>query len=55
MIGESYGLVFGLNSFIALLLQTLLTIIVPDQHGLNMPVREQVTKNSLFLENMMKV
>uniref|UniRef100_A0A0R3RGU3 Reduced folate carrier family protein n=1 Tax=Elaeophora elaphi TaxID=1147741 RepID=A0A0R3RGU3_9BILA len=41
MIGESYGLVFGLNSFIALLLQTLLTIIVPDQHGLNMPVREQ--------------
>ncbi|VDO23910.1 unnamed protein product [Brugia timori] len=43
MIGESYGLVFGLNSFTALLLQTLLTIIVPDQHGLNMPVRQQVT------------
>ncbi|VDM19208.1 unnamed protein product [Wuchereria bancrofti] len=41
MIGESYGLVFGLNSFIALLLQTLLTIIVPDQHGLHMPVRQQ--------------
>ncbi|KAK6104286.1 Reduced folate carrier family protein [Brugia pahangi] len=41
MIGESYGLVFGLNSFTALLLQTLLTIIVPDQHGLNMPVRQQ--------------
>ncbi|OZC11201.1 thiamine transporter 1 domain protein [Onchocerca flexuosa] len=41
MIGGSYGLVFGLNSFIALLLQSLLTIVVPDRHGLNMPVREQ--------------
>ncbi|CAG9539698.1 unnamed protein product [Cercopithifilaria johnstoni] len=41
MIGELYGLVFGLNSFIALLLQTLLTITIPDQRGLNMPVREQ--------------
>uniref|UniRef100_A0A915Q6S2 Reduced folate carrier n=1 Tax=Setaria digitata TaxID=48799 RepID=A0A915Q6S2_9BILA len=41
MIGESYGLVFGLNSFIALLLQAILTAIVPDQRGLNMPVRRQ--------------
>ncbi|MCP9261975.1 Folate-like transporter 3 [Dirofilaria immitis] len=41
MIGESYGLIFGLNSFIALLLQVLLTIIVSDQHGLHLSVREQ--------------
>ncbi|VDN05091.1 unnamed protein product [Thelazia callipaeda] len=41
MIGESFGLIFGLNSFIALTLQVLLTIIVPDHHGLNMPVRKQ--------------
>ncbi|VDK87235.1 unnamed protein product [Litomosoides sigmodontis] len=39
MVGESYGLVFGLNSFIALLLQTLLTITVPDQRGLISGIR----------------
>uniref|UniRef100_A0AC34F781 Uncharacterized protein n=1 Tax=Panagrolaimus sp. ES5 TaxID=591445 RepID=A0AC34F781_9BILA len=36
---DSYGLVFGVNSFIALLMQSLLTRIVNDKHGFAMDVR----------------
>ncbi|VDK67768.1 unnamed protein product [Litomosoides sigmodontis] len=38
----SYGLVFGSNTFVALLLQTILTLIVVDEHGLALDIRTQV-------------
>uniref|UniRef100_F1KS93 Thiamine transporter 1 n=1 Tax=Ascaris suum TaxID=6253 RepID=F1KS93_ASCSU len=41
MVCESYGLVFGLNSFTALILQAILTLIVVDKRGLGMDVRSQ--------------
>uniref|UniRef100_A0A914R9G3 Uncharacterized protein n=1 Tax=Parascaris equorum TaxID=6256 RepID=A0A914R9G3_PAREQ len=41
MIEESYGLVFGLNTFIALAMQTALTLTVSDKRGLGMNVRNQ--------------
>ncbi|KAM3720953.1 Folate-like transporter [Dirofilaria immitis] len=41
MIGESYGLIFGLNSFVALILQALLTMIVVDKRVYGMTVRPQ--------------
>uniref|UniRef100_A0A0R3RUY0 Thiamine transporter 2 n=1 Tax=Elaeophora elaphi TaxID=1147741 RepID=A0A0R3RUY0_9BILA len=39
---ESYGLVFGSSTFAALLLQTILTLIVVDEHGLALDIRKQV-------------
>nr|CAD2198246.1 unnamed protein product [Meloidogyne enterolobii] len=41
MLCESYGLVFGVNSFIALCLQSLLTVVVTDERGLGLKVRQQ--------------
>lgn len=41
MVGESYGLVFGLNSFVALVLQTALTAVASDKRGLGLGPREQ--------------
>ncbi|VDK88132.1 unnamed protein product [Litomosoides sigmodontis] len=41
MITESYGLIFGLNSFVALILQALLTMIIVDKRGFGMLVRSQ--------------
>ncbi|KHN81695.1 Folate-like transporter 3, partial [Toxocara canis] len=41
MIEESYGLVFGLNTFIALALQTVLTAVISDKRGLGLNVRKQ--------------
>ncbi|VDM94256.1 unnamed protein product [Onchocerca ochengi] len=41
MVSESYGLIFGLNSFVALILQALLTMIVVDKRGFGMAVRPQ--------------
>ena len=41
-----FALVFGINMFAALLLQTILTSIVVDKRGLNLPVITQV--NSYF-------
>ncbi|XP_037377817.1 thiamine transporter 2 [Talpa occidentalis] len=38
---ERYALVFGINTFIALVIQTILTVIVVDPKGLNLPVRIQ--------------
>lgn len=38
---ERYALVFGINTFIALVVQTILTVIVVDQRGLNLPVNIQ--------------
>ena len=34
---DSHGLIFGINTFIALVLQTILTIIVADSSGLQLP------------------
>ena len=38
---SSYGLVFGFNTFLALLLQTLFTSVVADSAGLALPPRTQ--------------
>ncbi|VDN87437.1 unnamed protein product [Brugia pahangi] len=37
----SYGLVFGWNTFLALLLQTILTFAVADKHGFSLSIRTQ--------------
>lgn len=39
---ESYGLVFGINTFLALLFQTILTLIVADSAGLALDPPDQV-------------
>ena len=39
---SSYGLVFGLNTFLALGFQTILTTIVADSAGLALEPRQQV-------------
>uniref|UniRef100_A0A8C0XN97 Thiamine transporter 2 n=1 Tax=Castor canadensis TaxID=51338 RepID=A0A8C0XN97_CASCN len=38
---ERYALVFGMNTFIALVIQTIMTVIVVDQRGLNLPISTQ--------------
>ena len=38
----SYGLVFGFNTFVALVLQTILTLIVVDKIGLALSIKPQV-------------
>ncbi|XP_037705430.1 thiamine transporter 2-like isoform X2 [Choloepus didactylus] len=38
---ERYALVFGINTFLALVIQTILTVIVVDQRGLNLPISIQ--------------
>ncbi|XP_014595927.2 thiamine transporter 2 isoform X2 [Equus caballus] len=38
---ERYALVFGINTFIALVIQTIVTVIVVDQRGLNLPISIQ--------------
>ena len=39
---DSYGLAFGINTFLALAFQTLLTVVVADNVGLALPPRTQV-------------
>ena len=39
---ESYGLVFGINTFLALFFQTILTLIVADSAGLALSPPDQV-------------
>lgn len=46
---ERYALVFGVNTFIALALQTLLTLIVVDASGLGLDITTQV-RSVLALE-----
>lgn len=48
---ERYALVFGVNTFIALALQTLLTLIVVDASGLGLEITTQV--RSLSAEHSM--
>ena len=38
---DSYGLVFGVNTFVALSLQTILTLIVSDRKGLELKEADQ--------------
>nr|XP_025862102.1 thiamine transporter 2 [Vulpes vulpes]XP_025862103.1 thiamine transporter 2 [Vulpes vulpes]XP_025862104.1 thiamine transporter 2 [Vulpes vulpes] len=38
---ERYALVFGMNTFMALVIQTIMTVIVVDQKGLNLPINIQ--------------
>ncbi|GMT22164.1 hypothetical protein PFISCL1PPCAC_13461, partial [Pristionchus fissidentatus] len=38
---DSFGLLFGLNTFVALFLQTILTLVVADKKGLHLPIRTQ--------------
>lgn len=46
---ERYALVFGVNTFIALALQTLLTLIVVDASGLGLDIFTQVRQTLLAL------
>lgn len=46
---ERYALVFGVNTFIALALQTLLTLIVVDASGLGLDIFTQVPQTLLAL------
>lgn len=43
---ERYALIFGINTFIALVIQTIITVIVVDQRGLNLPISIQVSCNT---------
>jgi hypothetical protein len=43
---NSYGLIFGVNTFIALVLQSILTVIVVDERGLALDTRTQVSNVS---------
>lgn len=45
---ESYGLVFGINTFLALLFQTILTLIVADSAGLALSPPDQVIEEEMF-------
>lgn len=38
---DSFGLLFGLNTFVALVLQTILTLVVADKKGLHLDIRTQ--------------
>ena len=59
---DSYGVVFGVNTFMALFFQTILTLVVADDAGLALPPRTQVGSiiseyvtfydNSSHIENM---
>lgn len=40
---ERYALVFGIDTFIALVIQAIMTVIVADQRGLHLPVTTQVS------------
>ena len=39
---DSYGLIFGFNTFLSLVLMTALTLTVADEHGLDLDIRTQV-------------
>jgi hypothetical protein len=41
---DSCGLIFGVNTFIALVLQSLLTVIVVDERALGLATRTQVSR-----------
>ena len=39
---QNYGLIFGINTVVALILQTVLTVILTDKRGLAAGARTQV-------------
>ena len=41
---ESYAFIFGFNTFIALVMQSILTLVVADKRGLALEVRTQVPR-----------
>lgn len=41
---ERYALMFGFNNFIALVIQTILTIVVVDPNGLGLGISTQVSQ-----------
>lgn len=45
---DSFGLVFGINTLIALLLQTILTVTVVSEEGLSLTVFEQYTVYAVY-------
>lgn len=45
---ERYALMFGFNNFIALLIQTILTIVVVDSRGLGLDIVTQVSAVTLL-------
>jgi thiamine transporter 2/3 len=47
---DSCGLIFGVNTFVALVLQTVLTVIVVDEVGLALLIRTQVS--NVLRENL---
>ena len=40
---NSYAFIFGFNTFLALVFQTIFTVVVADEHGLDLPIRTQVS------------
>ena len=50
---NAFALIFGWNMFVALALQSILTLIVADQNGLDLSIRNQVTQSlSITLINL---
>ena len=45
---ESYAFIFGFNTFIALVMQSILTLVVADKQGLDLGVRTQVCIYNFF-------
>ncbi|PAV64237.1 hypothetical protein WR25_12553 [Diploscapter pachys] len=45
---SNYGLVFGWNTFVAVLLQSILTFAVADSHGFNLAIRAQFIVYSVY-------
>ena len=39
---DSYGLIFGFNTFLSLVIMTVFTLTVADEHGLDLDIRSQV-------------
>lgn len=44
-----FGLVFGCNMFAALVLQTILTAVVAEKHGLALPAKKQVSLKAMLM------
>lgn len=45
---DTYGLIFGMNTFVAILLQTILTLIFVDNVGLHLQPRKQFTMYGIY-------
>lgn len=45
---ERYALMFGFNNFVALVIQTILTVVVVDSKGLGLGIVTQVSANNFI-------